>query len=83
MPIPKMRNMKSGSQSSKNNVRYSKPLESHLRCYQNSDSQHAAKASDPIVRRGAVVIDKDVVIAAIAKESPAEVSYFSRSFHPA
>src|SRR5262249_12977925 len=48
-----------------------------------SDSQCAPEATGGVIRFSAVVIEKDGVVSAIAKESAAEFSDIRRSLYPA
>ena len=50
---------------------------------ENSDPERAAKTSVCVVGFGAVVIEKDLIVAAIAKERAAEFSDCSGCLHPA
>ena len=51
--------------------------------HEDSDPQRPAEAPGRIVRGGAVVVDEDVVVAAIAKEGAAEASDVRRRRDPA
>ena len=49
----------------------------------SSDPQRAAKASGGVIGLGAVVVDEDGVVAAVAEESAAECSDGGGCFNPA